>query len=437
MENNQRYDSLGGIFTEVAATRQYGTALLSIARNGGARMAYAQGGLSARVVDLPADKATSTGVTVKGVGPELQAELDRLQVLPALSDALRWSLLDGGGALVMITRDPAPSMADELKPEALQTIEEFRVVSVVDMTAGDERYDDPKLRNFGMPTHYLVKWNGNREVRVHESRIIEIPGGPRAFDGIVTTLKNIPWAGAGLSPQALIAINRYRRTVELAEKLMERSQQAVHAMKGLAEMIMSGQEGAVRKRIDLVDGVRGALNGVAIDKEDSYTITNALNAGIKDTIDKAEIAVSAEVGIPVTILFGRSPGGLNASGDSDWATFLDQCDHYRKRRLSPALERIVALILSQSTVTFADVSDEWEVVWNGLEQLNKQQTAELDNKRADTTKKTAEAIKILQDTSALSQDEAHAYLEDQRMFGLVPAEDGDGRAGAARYAGQT
>jgi phage-related protein (TIGR01555 family) len=436
MENTQRFDSLGGIFSEVAATRQYGTALLSIARNGGARMAYAQGGLSARVVDLPADTATSTGVTVEGVGPELQAEFDRLSVLPALSDGLRWSLLDGGGALVMITQDPAP-MDEPLNPEALIRIEEFRVVSVVDMEAGPLVYDDPKLRNYGMPTQYKIKWHGNKEVLVHESRIIEVPGGPRAFDGIVSTLKNIPWAGAGLSPMALLAINRYRRTVELAEKLMERSQQAIHSMKGLASMILAGQEVAVRKRMDLVDGVRSALNGVAIDSEDNYTISNALNAGIKDTIDKAEIAVSAEVGTPVTILFGRSPGGLNASGDSDWSTFLNQCELYRKRRLSPALERITSLILAQKQVTFSDVSDEWRVLWNGLEQLTKQEAAELENKEADTVKKTAEAVKLMQDTQALSQDEAHEYLREQRLFGLVPEEDGNGRSGAAGYARQT
>jgi phage-related protein (TIGR01555 family) len=436
METTERFDSLGGIFNAVAAQRQYGTALLNIARNGGARMAYAQGGLAARVVDLPADTSTSTGVTVKGLGPQVQAEFDRLQVMQSLSDALRWSLLDGGGALVMISADLG-TMDQPLNVDSLQRIEEFRVVSVVDMTAGTETYADPKLPNYGMPITYRVKWRGNRELDVHESRIIEIPGGPRAFDGIVSQLQNIPWAGAGLSPMACLAINRYRRTVELAEKLMERSQQAIHKMKGLAEMILAKQEAAVRQRIDLVDSVRGAMNGVAIDAEDDYTIANALNAGIKDTIDKAEIGVSAETGLPVTILFGRSPGGLNASGESDWAIFINLCDQLRKRRLSPALERIISLILAQTTVEIEDVSDEWEFEWNGLEQLTSQETAELENKKADTDKKRAEALKILQDTQAISQDEAHAYLAEQRMFGLVPEGEEDGQAGQRRYANQT
>lgn len=436
METKERFDSLGGIFNAVAAQRQYGTALLNIARNGGARSAYAQGGLAARVIDLPADTSTSTGVTLKGFGPQMQAEFDRLKVMQALSDGLRWSLLDGGAALVMLSADLG-TMDQPLNVPSLQRIEEFRVVSVVDMTAGTEVYDDPKQPNYGMPTTYKVKWRGNREVVVHESRIIEIPGGPRAWEGIVSTLQNIPWAGAGLSPMAVMAINRYRRTVDLAEQLMERSQQAIHKMKGLAQMILANQEGAVRKRIDLVDSVRSAMNGVAIDSEDDYTIANALNAGIKDTIDKTEIGVSAETGLPVTILFGRSPGGLNASGESDWAIFINLCDQLRKRRLSPALERIISLILAQTTVPIEDVADEWEFEWNGLEQLTIQQTADLDNKKADTAKKIAEALKILQDTAAVSQDEAHAYLAEQRMFGLVPEGEADGQAGQRSYANQT
>jgi phage-related protein (TIGR01555 family) len=429
----ERNDSMGSLLNGVAAARQYGQLVMGLGGTIGARAAYARGGLMARIIDMPAELAMSRGVTVENGGDGVVAEMERLAVGECLSDALRWSLLDGGGAIVVMTQDGG-ELAQPLDPKRVVMIEELRVVSIENMKAGPNLYTDPTKLNYGWPITYEVRFNsGTNYVPVHESRIVEVPGTSRMAG--MDDMSRIPWAGQPVGRAVIDAVDRYRNGVKWAEKLLERSQQAVHRMKGLADMLMAHQEPVVRARIDLVDSNRSALNGVAVDAEDDYTITSASLAGVKDTIGELEVAVAAETGWPVTVLFGRSPGGLNATGDSDWDIVYQQVSQLQRRRIRRPLERLVSLIYAQTGVTI-DRPNDWHIVFNPLEVLNEQQTAEMENKKADTLNKVAAAIKTLVvDAAALSQDQATAYLQSERMFGLEP--DATGTGSAAAYAGQT
>lgn len=434
-----RNDSYSSVIAQAAASRQLAGQLVDLGGMAfGARWFYAQGGLMARIIDMPADLATARGITVQGATSELTAEMDRLKLLPNASDALRWSLLDGGGALIVMSQDSG-TLADPLKPETLIRIEEFRVVSLTQIT-GDRNslYKDPTQTNYGTPEFYNVKINntGGEPVRVHESRLIEVPGAPIAVTAGVD-LRDVPWAGRGVSPKAVLAIQRYHRAVGWAEKLLEKAQQAVHGMKGLASMLMAGQESVVRQRIDLVDSNRTAMNGVAVDSEDTYTVISTTLSGVKDVLTELEVAVGAETGYPVTVLFGRTPGGLNASGDSDWDMVYDHVSQLQGRRLKPALERAISLIYAQSGAGLEDKPDAWQIKFNPLKPQSEQQAADVANKKADTVKKIVEALKIVQETQAVSQDEARAYLASEGMFGVEAEDDGSGQGGAARYAQQT
>lgn len=440
---NYRTDGLPhALVRDMTASRQYGTTMLNLGLWGGARAEYQSGGLLARIVDIPADGTVKRGVTVEGADETFYAEMDRLKALPALADAVRWARLDGGGAIVLITEDTGDGvgLARPLDPESLLTILELRVVSVVDMTAGQERYADPKLANYGMPTTYKVKFHGDgsQPQDVHESRIIEISGDPTTNGMNAIDAGRIPWAGRGLGAQVVNAVRAYRACMNWAEKLLERKQQPVHTMKGLAQLLMQpGNEGIVRARIDLVDANRNMMTGVAVDADDGYAILNADLSGVKDVIQEAQVRVSAECGLPVTLLFGRSPGGLNATGDSDWALLYELITHLQTRA-TPALERLVSLIFAQSAPLVDEFQrpDDWSIKWNTLAVLNAQQQAEVDNKNADTEVKRATAIEKLVNLEVVSQDEATTYLREQGAYGLQAAEE-SGQSGARQYAANT
>lgn len=59
---------------------------------------YELGGLAARIVDMPADAAIAREIEIKGDQDNaVNNEIDRLKVLPALADMVRWSRYFGGG----------------------------------------------------------------------------------------------------------------------------------------------------------------------------------------------------------------------------------------------------------------------------------------------------------------------------------------------------
>ncbi len=385
---------------------------------------YAEGGLPARVIDLPADNAVKGGVSITGDNDGVVlAELERLKVLPLLADAVRWSRLSGGGCLLLIADDggllPAP-----LNVSRLDSIEQFRVFDINDVKV-DRSYNDPTQANYGQPEIYRVTVRGaGTQVLVHESRLIELPGDP-----LPAGMKqdSIPWRGRSAAARAFRRIRDYIEATGLAREILRRKQQAVHKMKGLAQAVAANQEDAVQKRLTMVDQARGIRNSVAVDAEDDYDIRDSNVGGVNQLLQEFQIALSAESGIPVTLLFGRSPGGQNATGDADFEGYYNLVAQLRSLRMQPALERIISLICAQNTLS-GKTPDNWKVVWAPLKQLTEKEQADVDKTKAEALKIESEAIFAATGTSGLTEDEARSYLRTRGLFGLEPDDSTPGTA---------
>ncbi|VFR81170.1 Phage protein [plant metagenome] len=397
---------------------------------------YSRGGLAARIVDLPADLSVSKGVQVLVDEQPLQAvadELDRLAASAALANALRWALLEGGACIVLLTDDGA-NMAAPLLADNLQSIRELKVYDRLSVTGVVRRYSDDRDPNYGQPEIYGIRAQapfGMTSFHVHETRLIPIPGGPlpNALD-----TDQVPWIGRSEVGAAYATLRRYQSSLYWADRLLERKQQPVYRMKGLAEAIEQGMESQVQQRINMVDTARGILNTVAIDAEDDYTVSSLDLGGVKDVMGEFQIALSADTGQPVSVLFGRSPAGMNATGESDFQVLDDLVKGYQSSRLNAAAERLVALIFAQKS--FKDPPQSWTVHWPPLRTPTSKQVAE-------TRKATAEALKIEMESlgaamdAGVSEDEARAYLIERGMYGLDKPDDAGGRSAAAAYAAQT
>ncbi|SFB68674.1 hypothetical protein SAMN05216321_101122 [Cupriavidus sp. OV038] len=395
---------------------------------------YATGGLYARVVDLPADKAVSRGVQIVGDDEKVVAnELDRLKVLPALADGMRWARLSGGAAIVVIA-DDGGLLRTPLRTAALNRIEELKVFDLDDISATDRRYIDPTKPNFGMPEVYRVRTQASgvadAEFLVHESRLIPVPGDP--LPRRIAAIKGVPWAGRSAARRPYQIINDYLQSLRWSLGILERKQQAVYGMKGLADLIKAQLEELAQKRIALVDSARNILNTVAIDSEDEYRIEDTSVAGVREIVGEFQIALSAETGIPVTVLYGRSPAGQNATGEADFDTLHDLVEGLQKSKATPALERLVALILAQKTIGRAP--KQWSIVWPSLDTPTAKEGADISKTTADAQAAEANALGTLVDRGVLSEEEAKDYLTAEGKYGLDAEQDS--RQAATQYAAQ-
>lgn len=391
-----------------------------------AAMLYARGGLYGRVIDKPADKAVARGVEIEGDDGRVLAEIDRLKVMPALADALRWARLYGGAGIVVVADDGMVNTP--LNPARIGQIAELRVFALEDISADERRYDDPTKANYGMPIFYRVH-GGSATFIVHESRLIEVSGDPLPAK---MRLRGIPWEGGSAASQAFAAVSRYEESLQLAVSILRRKQQAVYGMKGLADMIQNDLEPVVQKRINLVDSVRGVLNTVAIDSEDDYDVKDMNLSGVKDVIQELQVGLSADTGMPVTILFGRSPGGLNSTGDADFQGYHEMVEGLQRTRATPALERIVSLIYAQGT--FSNPPEDWSIVWPALESPTDKELAEVRKANAEAEAREMAALETAVGLGAISEQEAREYLTELERYGL---EKDDGPDDSAQYAAAT
>lgn len=379
---------------------------------------YARGGIAARVVDLPADVAMSRGVTIEGdTDNRIADELERLDFVGNMSDALRWSRLDGGAALLLLTDT---GTLDELLPEQFGRITEIRVIELSQLSvAPGGFYDDPSLPTYGQPELYQVRpvdvgnLAGQQYFVVHESRLLPVYG--ESLPARMRHASRVPWQGRSSAAAPFEAIQRYEKGLVLALEVLRRKQQAVHRMKGLAELIQNGQEELVRKRVDLVDDVRSLMNGIAVDSEDDYQVYDQNVSGIKDLIAEFQVAVSADSGIPVTALFGRSAAGLNSTGENDLEGLYDLCEGLQRTAAQPALNRLIEAITRQRGFNVSD----WKIKWPSLWTPTDAQQAETDLKRAQAKKADADAIQVYTDTGAMSNMDVRRHLVAQDQYGLT------------------
>lgn len=390
---------------------------------------YVQGGVFARIVDAPADKAMAGGFTVAGDDGTIRDEIDRLKVISTVAEALRWARLYGGACIVPVIADNK-ALADPLDYGGLERIEELRVYHIDQVSISGSLYSDATKPNFGQPEFYQISTTGGSFI-VHESRLIPLPGDPMPQD---TKTRRIYWQGRDAVTRGYKAVLEWEEARQRTKSIMERKQQAVFSMKGLGDLIAADMEQQVQQRINVVDSVRNILNTVAVDAEDGFNIIDLGLGGLTDIIGKFEQVVSAETGIPITVLFGESAKGLNATGEGDLRIYHELVEAERLRRAQPALERLISLIVAQRSIP-GEPAESWRIEWPPLYTPTAKEAAEMKKLAADTQAVEMATLDKVVGMGAVSEEQAHEYLKSQRLFGL--SEEAGSKEKAAEYAEAT
>lgn len=400
-------DALG--LNQFQRTQGKSTALLDLSL-------YELGGLAARIVDMPADAAISRSLHIEGDEESvIFAELERLSVLPALADMVRWSRLFGGAVLVLLT-DDGGRLNEHLNVNRMQRINEIRVFDLTQIQPTEKRYLDPTQTNYGRFETYRINIGAvsgqlDNQVEVHETRLLFMGGEP-----LPERLKNgVHWVGRSVTKTVFGKIRQYQNALAWSALILQRKQQAIHKMKGLAAAIDQGLENQVRNRINLVERARSMLNGVAVDSEDDYTISQSDLGGVVDVLDEFKVAISADCHIPVAILFGQSAKGMNATGENDLESYYDLIEGIQQHKMKPVLEKLIELVLRQKHVQFFE---NWEIQFPSLNTPSDKEQAETRKANADAAKTESTRLIELVDAGVLSAEEVRTQVAEE--FNISP-----------------
>jgi phage-related protein (TIGR01555 family) len=401
---------MGAINSAVEGRMSFGTVpgvppgVLSVAQM------YATDGLAALIVDRPAEDALSRGFVVEGDEDEtVLNEIDRLDAIQVLTDGLRWSRLHGAAAVLLLA-DDGLSLDQPLNVARLRRINDLKPYVASALSAGRERYTDPNQINYGEPTLYRIQPRQGQSFEVHETRLLRLSGEPVPDDALLAP--EISWMGRSALVGCEGDLTRYRDALGLTRAILERKQQPVHQMEGLAETLALPDgvgERIVADRLRVVDMTRGVFTTIAVDGKDKYSVLDASVSGIDALLNGFRIALSASSGIPVPILFGEGLSGLGNSGSGEQGIYHGRVRQVQERSLRPALERLVSLIWAQSEVR-AREPEGWRITFNPLWSPSEKEVADAENVRATARKTSIEALTALLDRQVVMADEGRKFV---------------------------
>lgn len=388
---------------------------------------YEGNGLFSKIIDTPAEEALKHGFDLNLKSDELNAfvedALDDLEWEERAATAIKWARLYGGALIVMLI-DDGRGLEEPVDWEHIRSIDELRVYerSIVQPDYASLYQQDyggkgvgNRVSKFGQPEYYYVS-SIYGSFKVHESRCLVFRNGV-----LPEQTSNATYLFWGM-PEYVRIRRALRETVTAhtdSVKLLERSVQAIYSMKGLASLLTTDDgENQVLKRLQLVDTSRGLLNSIAIDSEgEQYDFKTFQFSGVKDVIDATCNMLSALTNIPQTILFGRSPAGMNATGDSDFESYYNFVEKIQRLMLKRNLRTLLDVVF-RAGIASGDVAEEpdYKLEFKPLWSLSDTEQAAVDQTKAQTALVKAQTAQAYVDMQALDPTEVRRRLASDEEF---------------------
>lgn len=298
-------------------------------------------------------------------------------------NGLYWGRLYGGAAGIIMIDGEADRMDEPLDLDRVMP-GAFKGLLIMDRWSGimpsADLITDITDPDFGMPEYYEVTLpEGQGVIRLHNSRVCRFSGrempyleklaenywGTSEMEHVFSELKkrdNVSWNIALLTFMANIRVVK---------------------MDGMEQLMAYGGGKQQEALYNTLEGLNMMLNNNGIQilgKDDSYESHQYTFSGLGEVYDRFMMDVSGACGIPVTKLFGRSPAGMNSTGDADMDNYYDTIEQSQESQLRPVLDKLLPIVCMSA---LGAVPDDLDYIFNPVrrpsndekQSLGSQQTA--------------------------------------------------------------
>ncbi len=310
------------------------------------------------------------------------AVMDKLEKLGAddyLETTGNYERAYGGGAILIGVND---QQTDLTKPLNLDKVKSLDFLTPLEAREIQPLYGytDPRQPKYGQPEIYqlnsravLPSHSGNYAAttqQVHESRLIIFPG-IRVSRYQVTTARG-GWGESVLS-RVWRVLRDFNTAWSSAGVLVSDFAQSVIKIQGLWASLSQDGDKMFQQRLAMMESGRSTINAVTIDAGDSYERQQTPMSGLPELLIQFATRLAASCDMPLTLLFGTSPAGMNATGESDVRFFYDRVAAYQRRKYEPALRRLCQIIFR--TMDGKKEPEKWSVKFRPLWQESAKDTA--------------------------------------------------------------
>jgi phage-related protein (TIGR01555 family) len=375
--------------------------------------AYRGAWLPRKIVDIPAMDACRkwrNWQADKAQIERIEAEEKRLGIKPKVLEAMIKARLFGGAAVFIGNGDRDLSQPLDPKRISAGGIKYLSVMTrrnlnptEIERDPQSPRYDRPKAYNLAGGTF-----------EIHPSRLIEFIGAQHPDQDLAT--ENQGW-GDSVLLAVMEAIKHADATMaNIASLVFEAKVDIIRIPDFMQGMNDPAYRKQILDRLSLAATAKGINGTLLLDSLEEYESKSASFGTLPEILDRFLQVVSGAADIPATRLLGQSPGGLNATGDSDLRNYYDRIQAMQELEVAPALSLMdECLIRSALGNRPPEIHYSWAPLW--------QPTAK---ERSDIGKTTADTIKVLKDSGlfpddALSQAAVTLLVENGVVPGLEAA----------------
>lgn len=318
---------------------------------------YVHNDIAATIVERVVNDALREGYSLGWEGAtegEIKAAIDWAESKYGVTDIVRkariYARLFGGGAVFLgVDGDPE-------KPAILgRAVDFIRAVPSTELDAATW-YADPTEQDYGTPAQY--RWTINHfapvqarkkeankvSVMVDESRTIPMYG-------ILTTerrfIERRGW-GDSVLQRVYDVLKKFEASFDSVLHTLAENSVPVYKVEGLLKMLQSNNADLLTARFQLLNAGKSAYRAVVLGETESF---ERVEAGLSEAANVSEVAmlrVATTAQMPATILFGRAPAGMNATGESDLENWHQQVRAEQSLVLAKTLRELYSWLLAQS-----------------------------------------------------------------------------------------
>ena len=376
---------------------------------------------------IPDDMTKKWFAPAGAVGPEHLKELDRVQRVTALrervNEGLRWGRLYGGAAGLIMIRGQEGMLGQPLELESIYP-GTFQGLYILDRWQGVVPGMELVFEGGEpVPAYYsITDARGNTVAKVHHSRLVRFTGRDLPF---LERVAELYWGESEVEALSNDVVKHDNVAANMAA-LTFRANVDTMEVQNLDQLfsVTSGEQQRRFWNVMQAQSVMKSNFGMQlVNRGDQIKNTQYTFTGLQEVYDSMCLDLSGASRIPVTKLFGRSPAGMNATGESDLRNYYDYVDTLREAKLRPILEKLLPVLAMSA---WGAVPDGLDITFPPLWTPTAKEVAEIAKTKSEAIVSGYQAGLLNVDTA---QRELKKLADETGMFDSISEEEIAANAG--------
>ena len=296
-------------------------------------------------VDIPAEKMVQNGFEVEGDDGTLYKAYDDLGGPAAFAEAIRWTRMLGGAIIVLDIEGGGDWSLPWYPGKGNGRVRSLRVYPRSRVELGlMETVSIPESIYFEQYERYIIRTAGGSTFTVHASRCLLFKSTTRVDKDFPGWLDYERFWGLSAIYKGLEDAHNFGITAKGTAHLTQECSIGKYRLTNLEQLVAEGDWKSLDDRMTAIDMQKSIIHGVMLGEGEEYTRENFSFTGLPEVWDRQMMAVAGSYRLPVTLLFGRSAAGMNATGEGDDDNFNTYIAGLQKVQLLPPLLKFMTML---------------------------------------------------------------------------------------------